>query len=187
MDILKGCDYMKLIADKYNDAQEGYYTIRLSKKELDIDAGTYMEFWYKKTDDGYENTFLVVGHDSYEGGEYIDTHTVINCNYHELESYIKYYISSKLPSWQEKIRKIIKYLTKPPLYEIMDTRTVYDVKFNNGMVFRATVRDDGAIVLYKDAFGVWQEYYKTEVRTNILDIIDLIKNKEGIVELKKDF
>ena len=108
MDILKGCDYMKLIADEYNDSGEGYYTIRFSKKEIDIDAGTYMEFWYKKTDDGYENTFLVVGHDSYEGGEYIDTHTVINCNYHELESYIKYYISSKLPSWQEKIRKIRK-------------------------------------------------------------------------------
>ena len=167
--------------DSSSDATEGYLFIRFSKEELNIDKGTYMIASYERVESGYD-VIIAINHDDSEDVRMIDRHLLL-CQYPDFRIQLENYIRVNLPMWSDTIRKIIEYITRPPLYVLEDVVKTYDIRFRNGMLFRALIREDGATIQKENAYGM-DVYQQLEGHHEIQSILDLIMKKEGIVETK---
>jgi hypothetical protein len=174
---------MIMKADKSSDSTEGYLFIRFSREELDIDKGTYMIASYERNESGYD-VIIAINHDDSEDVRMIDRHLLL-CQYPDFRIQLENYIRTNLALWSDTIRKIIEYITRPPLYVLEDTVKTYDIRFRNGMLFRALIREDGTTIQKENAYGM-DIYQQLEGQYEIQTILDLIMEKEGIVDLKLD-
>ncbi len=167
--------------DSSSDASEGYLFITFSREELDIAQGSFLIVSYERKESGYE-IIICVNHEDSEDVRQIDAH-ILGCRYPEFRLYLENYIRNNLPLWSDKIRKIIEYITRPPLYVIEDAVKTYDIRFRNGMLFRALIREDGATIQKENAYGM-DIYQQLEGHYVIESILGLIMEKEGIAETK---